>query len=224
MARVRTIIASLLFALGTAVFGSSAHADLVQALFDGPTDCGGGGQFGSNFATCSIFINDNGQTIQLSPVIAKFDNEDNFGLGEAELNTGLYPSISGTEFNVDGQDSASGTWTYTPGENDPGVRYWAVISGTSVLLHWIVNDATALTFCTGGSTNNVNYNLDCLQGAEAVTSGDWFTATGQAISHITFYDTKGVQVVPLPPAILLLATALFGLIGVARIRRARASV
>ena len=119
-----------------------AQATLVSAAFTG-TDCAG--YFGDSFGACTIFIGEDDERIELSPVIAKIDVEEN----KWELNS-AYPKVTSNQFDVDGpngdpitQNDTSGSWAYTiddpvgagetfdPTMHDPGVRYWAAKSGNT---------------------------------------------------------------------------------------------
>ena len=48
-----------------------------------------------------------------------------------EINSGLFPSIDGSEFVLSFADAVgtSGTWTYTPGAGDPGITFWVAKGG-----------------------------------------------------------------------------------------------
>lgn len=146
----------------------------------------------------------------VSPIIAKQEIGD-----PIEINL-AFTTIDGTEFGITGGAGGSGTWTYTQGTGDPDVRYWVAKGGNDpFLLHWIVSDADAAGACAGAS----DYNLDCLKKAVAVTSGDWSTAGGQNLSHLSWYDTGGgVVVIPEPGALFLMGAGLLGL-GVSRRRK-----
>ena len=222
MKRAFNVLASLVFALAIVMSAGKSQAAVVQALFDG-TDCTGffgGGSAGA----CTIFIGEDENRIELSPVIAKFDNEDNFGLGLAELNTAQFPSIDGSEFSVTGQGLTVGTFTYNPEAGvDPNLNYWVVKAGSQFLLSWIVNAGNLTATCVEGIPDApaTNYNLACLQSAVPVTgTQDWETTIQQGISHITFYDT-GVSPVPLPAAIWLFLSALGAFFGFRRWKASR---
>jgi hypothetical protein len=204
---------SLIF-LDVVPFGATYASSLNTKDLAEINDCAG--YFGPNFEACTIFVNDNGDEIELSPVIAKYDWDDdgsgNHVVTDIETNP-LFPTIDGTEYSFSGYDETdeakTGTWTYTPNDfDDPGTKYWAVKDGGGFVLSWQVSDANALGVCNGPDT----YILNCLGAAEIVTTGPWETL-GQGLSHITFYDsTTGFNPVPVPAAVWLFGSAL-GLLG-----------
>ena len=180
---------------------SGAQAATVSKSFDG-NDCSG--YFGQGFESCTIFVDSDGTDIELSPVIAKFDE----GLSLDEANTDLFPSIDGSEFGFSdlGDDNSTGTWTYTAGTNDPGIRYWATKASNGFILSWEVDE---IALSDGGVCDVADvFTLDCLDAAQVQTSNSWTTPDGKELSHITFYDTA---VVPVPAAVWLLGSALGGL-------------
>ncbi len=200
-----------------------ASAAVVMASDFGENDCSG--FFGSGFGSCTIFANnDTGERIELSPVIGKY----NSNLQIQETNP-LYPTFDGSEVEFsnlvdNGSDTnVSGTWTYTPGTDDPGARFWVAKSSSDFKLFWQVPDSAigAGGPCVDGGTGQTNYTLACLQEAQVVTTGDWTTIAGKELSHLTLYDTEGPSLVPIPGAAWLFGSALLGLIGFSRIRRRR---
>ena len=169
-------------------FSSIASADFIQT-FSG-NDCAG--VFGQPFAECKIPANiDPNET----PIIIKFDFDPNTP-ETIEINSALFPTIDGSEFDFSGT-GPTGTWTYTPGPGDP-----------------LINFFTA----KGGNFFNLFSNLG------DPNSDDWFTPTNPAngqlfgLSHLAFYDEG--RVVPEPTTLLLLGAALVAA-GVAR-RRVKA--
>ena len=166
-----------------------AQAVLVQAGGFKDNDCSG--FFGSGFGACEVFITDDGVTYKLSTVIAKYDmNGDGDTVVKTEINTALYPTVSGNEFSF--TPASSGTWTYNQGSDDPGVKYWAAKAGNDFNLFWDVTDPTSAG-CDTNETGQINYNLSCLQAANVVTTGTWSTPGGKGLSHLTFYDTEPVS-------------------------------
>jgi hypothetical protein len=169
-----------LVVVGFSAFSSIASADFIQT-FAG-NDCSG--VFGQGFANCKIPANIDPNE---SPIIIKFDFNEQGGTFSVEINSALFPSIDGTEFSFDFTgNGATGTWTYTPGAGDPGINFFVA---------------------KGGPDFNLFSNLgDPL-------SDDWFTPTNPAngqlfgLSHLSFYDTGGV--VPEPTTLLLLGAGLF---------------
>lgn len=216
------IDASLMFA--SAIFlcllgvSSGLNAATVERNFSG-NDCKGFfNPTGGGFDACTIFINSDGENIELSPVIAKFAYDDGARLpSEDDLNGSLFPSVDGSEFTI---TNTSGTglydtadWSYTRGAGDPGVRYWAAKAGDGFNLFWEVDAALTAAGGVCDATGDV-YNLDCLNAAQVVASGSFSTPGDAALSHITFYDT---EIVPVPAAAWLFGSAL-GLLGWARRR------
>ena len=176
---------------------------LIQHTFAG-SDCSG--YFGTGFGSCQIFVNEDNQRIEISPVIAKYDYE-----GESvttEINSALYPSITGSEISV---NLEAQTWEYTPGTDDPGIRYWAAKGGNYFNLFWYVDDADQAS-CAGNA-----YNLACLESALVVTEGSWTTPVNPdngnhyGLSHLTFYNTEQPTQVPEPGTAALLMMGAVGL-------------
>lgn len=197
--------AAALLAAVVAVPVQAATTTTISRDFGG-NDCSG--FFGTGFDACTIFINDNGERIEISPVIAKWDVEE----GSWETNS-LYPTIDGTEFSP-----VANPWTYTPDDAaDPYIRYWATKAGPDFRLAWTVDDSAV---AAGGVCDVADiYTLDCLNAALTVNSGDWSTPGGKNLSHITFYDSEApVTVVPVPAAVWLFGSGLLGLAGIARKR------
>jgi hypothetical protein len=206
-------------ALLVVVSSATAAPILITRDFAGgpppPSDCAGvfGGQRGT---PCDVGF---GLTpaVEVSPIIFKANFQDG-ALGETQS---YFDSVTGGEFNINGQPLASGnpgtsgTWSYTPGLNDPAVRFWVAKGGNEGFkLHWMVEGTTVGNTCSGDA-----YNLACLNLALAVTSGTWNTL-GQGLSHMTWYDTGDVPNVPEPVTLALFGTGVLGL-GIARRRRAR---
>lgn len=192
-------------ALMAGLLAVPASAGLIWHEFDG-NDCSG--YFGKGEA-CQVFIDDeNGEPIQLSPIIAKYEPNGTVD----ELNSD-YSSFNGEEIDFTG--NAVGSWLYTPGEDDPGVRYWSAKSANGFNLFWYVDDANETT-CSGNT-----YTLACLDLAESVTEGDWFTPGEQDLSHLAFYNSEPPTYVPEPGSMALLGLGILGL-GFARRRVAKA--
>jgi hypothetical protein len=178
---------------------------VITETFSG-NDCAG--FFGSGFDSCTIFINEAGQKIELSPVIAKF-NQD---LLLEEANNTVFPSIDGSEwtFNNTGTDNSTGDWAYTPGLDDPGIRYWAEKSANQFTLFWDVDQALIDNGnCSTDSIDN-NYTLTCLSAANVVSAGSWVTTGLKELSHLTFYDSVEPTLVPEPSTFALFITGFMG--------------
>lgn len=173
------LAAAVAATLGLAMAALPAKAALL-ATYEG-NDCAG--VFGANFNSCAY---------QGSPIIIKFDAD-----GTAEINSALFPTITGREFSFTGLDSGSGTWTYTPGEGDPLITAYVAKGGPNFNL-----------FSNDGDPN----------------SGSWATPTNSnngrlyGLSHLSFYDTGNTVSVPEPAALALFGSGLVGL-GLAKRRR-----
>ena len=195
---------SLLALLGAAALGfalvspTPANALTIQVndTFDG-NDCAG--VFGIPFANCKIPGNIDPDQ---SPIVIKFNFDDGTP-GAVEINSGLFPSITGGEFSIVFLgDGPTGTWTYTPGPDDPGITFWVAKGGPS-------------------------FNLFTDDSGDPVTTGTWFTplvgnngGNPSALSHISFYDTEGGPPTETPePGTLLLAGAALAALGMMRRRR-----
>ena len=172
-------IKKALVVAGLSAFSSMASADFIQT-FPG-NDCAG--VFGDNFAECKIPANiDPNET----PIIIKFDVGTGGNL-TFEINSALFPTIDGSEFDFSGT-GPSGTWTYTPGAGDPLINFFVA---------------------KGGNFFNLFSNLG------DPNSDDWITPTNPAndqpfgLSHLSFYDEGGGGQVPEPTTLLLLGAGLF---------------
>lgn len=151
-------------------------------------DCAG--LFGKPNDPCDVG-NYLAQPTPVSAYIAKYDTQTS-----AWAVNPTYSTVTGSEFAISG--GGSGTWSYTPGIGDPGVRFWVAKGGNQGFrLHWLVDDATVGTNCTTA------YSLSCLNQALTVTSGTWATPSTQGLSHMTFYN-GGRTTVPEPATLTLL--------------------
>lgn len=169
-------------ALGLTMIAMPAKAALI-GTFEG-NDCAG--VFGANFASC---------TYDGSPIIAKLDAD-----GSVQVNSSLFPTVTGREFSFLELASGTGTWTYTPGAGDPLITAYVAKGGPGFNL-----------FSNDGDPN----------------TGIWSTPTNGAngrpygLSHLSFYDT-GTVTVPEPASLALFGVGLAGL-GLARRRRGAAA-
>jgi hypothetical protein len=214
-----------------------AEAAIVSALFEGGDSVPGAQSVPSNGNDCSGYFNglangfnnceigsvfDDPTTIATSVIKYNRADGDPIGgtAGSVERNTALHPTISGSEFafsNLPDDESKSGTWTYTPGAGDPGVRFWAAKAGTAFTLFWDIGDDTSGT-CAGGE-DIANFTVACLDLAVSVTEGTWTTPNNRGLSHITFYHGD-LAPVPLPASVIGLMAGLGALGGLRRLRKA----
>ena len=178
-------LAGLLIASASQTASAVQVFTLIAPVSNPPSDCAG--DFGQPFSDCSV----TGPTgTKFSPIIAKTED----GGGNWEINTTLFPTVTGTEFSLTDTDGGAtffgtGSWTYTPTGADPAVRYWVAKSSTEFNLFWNVSSADA----TGAACATI-YSDTCLAAALAVTTGTWITPLTQQgaprdLSHISFYDT-----------------------------------
>ena len=167
---------------GFSAFSSMASAGFIPPTFPG-NDCSGvfnpAALRTARFRQISIRMNRRSSSSSISAA-----NGVTF-----EINSGLFPTIDGSEFNFDFSGSGStGTWTYTPGTGDPVINFFVA---------------------KGGPDFNLFSNLD-----DPLTD-DWFTPINPnngrlyGLSHLSFYDTGGGGQVPEPTTLLLLGAGLF---------------
>lgn len=177
-------------ALVVALLGLSAgRASAVTTTYVDGNECGAGG-----FENCTVTVGS-----ITTPTIIKFGAGLTVGGSDFQINTTLFPSVTGNEFSFtdlgykEGNEIISGTFTYTPGDGDPLITAFAVKAGDGYTLY----------------TN----------GGAAISSFNWSTPDRKGVSHITFFDTAAP--IPLPAGGVLLLTALAGL-GLMRRRKSAA--
>lgn len=191
--RIGTVAGAALIMAVCALAPNHADAALLET-FDG-NDCAG--EFGQPFADCAIpsDIDENE-----SPIVAKFDFPDNGSEIESEINTGLFPSVSGNEFTLNLTGQGVGTWSYAPDDpGDPAINFFVAKGGNFFNLFSVDGDTTDVDFATPiNEMNEQNFGL----------------------SHLSFYDTARETPVPTPASLGLLGIGLIALGFGGRRRRA----
>jgi hypothetical protein len=178
---------------GLSTLSSIASAAFV-ATIDG-NDCAG--VFGGSFPECKVpALYDPDET----PIIIKFDYNNETGLFSTTINSALFPSISGAEFDFDFTgEGGTGTWTYTPGVNDPVINFFVAKGGPNFNLFSNLGDPNSDAWSTP-----INPATDLPFG----------------LSHLSFYDSDGGEIpVPEPGSLALLGIGLLGIAGLARRRK-----
>jgi PEP-CTERM motif len=182
------------------VAGLSAVSSVASAAFVatvGGNDCAG--VFGDSFPECKVpALYDPDET----PIIIKFDYNNETGLFSTEINSALFPTISGAEFAFDFTgEGGTGTWTYTPGVDDPVITFFVAKGGPNFNLFSNLGDPNSDTWFTPPNPGVPNAGL----------------------SHLSFYDSDGGEIpIPEPGSLALLGVGLIGIAGLARRRKSAA--
>jgi hypothetical protein len=170
--------AAILTGVLTLALAGQARAESFLIATIAGNDCSG--VFGTGFSNCAIPGTYDPNT---SPVIIKFNPDGTVN----EVNSALFPTISGSEFSFTFGPGNTGSWNYTPGAGDP---------------------ATLVSFfvAKGGDAFNL-FSVDS-NGPNA-----WFTPAngsdqGAGLSHLTFYEGGTDSVVPEPGTWLLVGSGL----------------
>ena len=179
--------------------GLSAVSSVASAAFVATiagNDCAG--VFGGSFPECKVpALYDPKET----PIIIKFDYDDETGLFSKTINSALFPTITGAEFrfDFDVSDGGTGTWTYTPGLDDPVITFFVAKGGPNFNLFSNLGDPNSDTWFTPGTPG----------------------ATNAGLSHLSFYDSDRGEI-PEPGSLALLGLGLIGIAGLARRRKSAA--
>ena len=176
-ARILGSIAAFGIGLGLSV---EAQAITYLGTFSG-NDCTGG------FSDCYAYPGgtNNGPIDLGSPVIIKY------GSGGGTEISDLFPSIDGSEFDIDLLGGNTQEFTYTPGAGDPDVHYFTVKQANGFALFY---DAVPIT-------------------SASIALSEYFRQPG--FSHVTFFDT-GTPGVPEPSTWAMLLVGFFGIGGALR--------
>jgi hypothetical protein len=187
---MKTSVKRLALATGLvmALSASTASAATLIATIDG-NDCSG--VFGQGFGNCAI---PSQYDPDMSPIIAKFNFNDDGTVSSQELNQALFPTIDGSEFSFDGPAM---TWTYNRGAGDPVITFFVAKGGDA-------------------------FNL--FQADDELSDNWWTPLNNggnpAGLSHLSFYDTDGGDTdVPEPLSVALLGIGLLGAALAQRMRR-----
>ena len=176
-ARILGSIAAFGIGLGLSV---EAQAITYLGTFSG-NDCTGG------FSDCYAYPGgtNNGPIDLGSPVIIKY------GSGGGTEISDLFPSIDGSEFDIDLLGGNTLEFTYTPGAGDPDVHDFTVKQANGFALYY---DAVPIT-------------------SASIALSEYVSQPG--FSHVTFFDT-GTPGVPEPSTWAMLLVGFFGIGGALR--------
>lgn len=182
------------------------------------------GKTGNGFSSCNIFSYENDQYVQISPVVAKFNqgsstpevNSDYVGNADLDGDNWRFSDQNDTNWNFeDGNTSAaattSGSWRY---DDSSGIhiRYWAIKAGAQEYnLFWKVSNNDWTNHCSQST-----FNLACLTAALTTDNGVWHSPSNgnnQAqLSNITFFNSKDpvndTTRIPEPGSLLMLGLGL----------------
>jgi len=191
------------------------------------------GKTDKGFSSCNIFTYENNQYVEISPVVAKFNqgesaeiNTDYVGNAPVDSSDWRFSSQNDTNWNfADGQTTAaattSGSWRYSD-DNGIHIRYWAIKAGAQEFnLFWKVSNDDYAAYCSASGT----FNLACLTAAITTDNGTWHSPSNgnntAQLSNITFFNSKNpVNVTTSIPEPSMLMVFLLGLLGLTLRRKA----